>query len=106
MHLEGFVVNIVGKMTQDVGMVEVLWCHLHLVWLVFEGSIHSLVPRPIPDLILQLWRKTGRRPGTNATLWTRNGGLDSYVMWTQFHNDGNVPTQYAASTNNQTVKFV
>ena len=29
---------------------------------------------------------------------TVNGGLDSYVMWTRFHNDGNVPTQYAAGT--------
>ena len=27
------------KMAQDVGMVEVLWCHSHLVWLGFEGSI-------------------------------------------------------------------
>ena len=25
-----------------------------------------------------------------------HGGLDYYVMWTRFHNDGNVPTQYAA----------
>ena len=35
-----FVVCRVGKMAQDVGMVEsILWCHPHLVWLVFEGSI-------------------------------------------------------------------
>ena len=47
------------------------------------------------------------RPGTITTSWTRNGGLDSYVMWTRFHNDGNVPTQYAASTpSDRTVKFV
>ena len=66
----------------------------------------SLVPRPLPDFISQPWRKIGRRPGTNTTSWTGNGGLDSYVMWTRFHNDGNVPTQYAASTaSNRTVKF-
>ena len=29
----------VGKMAQTVEMVKVLWCHSHLVWLVFEGSI-------------------------------------------------------------------
>ena len=67
----------------------------------------SLVPRPLPDFISQLWRKIGRRPGTNTTSRTGNGGLDSYVMWTRFHNDGNVPTQYAASTpSDRTVKFV
>ena len=67
----------------------------------------SLVPRPLPDLILQLWRKIGRRPGTITTSRTGNGGLDSYVMWTRFHNDGNVPTQYAASTaSDRTVKLV
>ena len=27
-------------------------------------SWSSLVPRPLPDFILQLWRKVGRRPGT------------------------------------------
>ena len=32
-------VCIVGKMAQDVGWWKVLWCHPHLVWLVFEGSI-------------------------------------------------------------------
>ena len=34
---------IVGKMAQDVGMVEVLWCHLHLVWLIFDSSILTCV---------------------------------------------------------------
>ena len=68
---------------------------------------HSLVPRPLPDFISQPWRKIGRRPGTITTSRTGNGGLDSYVMWTRFHNDGNVPTQYAASTpSDLTVKFV
>ena len=67
----------------------------------------SLVPRPLPDFISQLWRKIGRRPGTNTTSRTGNGGLNSYVMWTRFHSDGNVPTQCAASTaSDQTVKFV
>ena len=66
----------------------------------------SLVPRPLPDFISQPWRKIGRRPGTiyvtDRKWWTR-----SYVMWTRFHNDGNVPTQYAASTpSDLTVKFV
>ena len=32
-----FMVWIIGKMAQDVG--QVLWCHSHLVRLVFEGSI-------------------------------------------------------------------
>ena len=30
---------IIGEMAQDVGMVESVGCHPHLVWLVFEGSI-------------------------------------------------------------------
>ena len=39
-HIQVFVVYIVGKMAQDVGNVlKVLWCHSHLVWLVFEGFI-------------------------------------------------------------------
>ena len=66
----------------------------------------SLVPRPLPDFISQPWRKIRRRPGTITTSRTGNGGLDSYVMWTRFHNDGNMPTQYAASTkSDRTVKF-
>ena len=28
------------------------------------GVSLSLVPRPLPDFISQLWRKNGRRPGT------------------------------------------
>ena len=32
-------VCIVGKMAQDVGMVESIVVSSHLVWLVFEGSI-------------------------------------------------------------------
>ena len=58
----------------------------------------SLVLRPLPEFISQSWRKIGRRPGTNDKSRTENGGLDSYVMWTWFHNDGDVPTQYAACT--------
>ena len=70
-------------------------------------ELHSLVPRPLPDFISQPWRKIGRRPGTITTSRAGNGGLDSYVMWTRFHNDGNVPTQCAASTaSDRTVEFV
>ena len=35
----------------------------------------SLIPRPLPDFILQPWRKIRRRPGIIATLRTENGGL-------------------------------
>ena len=35
-HVQNFVMCIVGKMAQ-----EVLWCHSHLVWLDFEGSIST-----------------------------------------------------------------
>ena len=38
----------------------------------------SLVPRPLPDFILQLWRKIGRRPGNITASRTRNGGLGYY----------------------------
>ena len=70
-------------------------------------AMASLVPRPLPDFISQPWRKIGRRPGTITTSRAENGGLDSYVMWTRFHNDGNVPTQCAASTaSDRTVEFV
>ena len=83
-------------------------CCMHTHNVVVAGGTHqlaSLVPRPLPDFISQLWRKIGRRPGTITTSWTGNGGLDSYVMWTRFHNDGNVPTQYADSTaSDRTVK--
>ena len=68
--------------------------------------VSSLIPRLLSDFISQAWRKIMRRPGTNTTSRTGNGGLDSYVMWTRFHNDGNMPTQYAASTaSDRTVKL-
>ena len=35
----------------------------------------SLVPRPLPDFISQLWRKIGRRPGIKTMSQTGNGGL-------------------------------
>ena len=35
-------------------------------------SFYSLVPRPLPDFISQLWRKIGRRPGTITTSRTGN----------------------------------
>ena len=39
----------------------------------------SLVPRPLPDFISQPWRKIRRRPGTNATSRTGNGGLEKQM---------------------------
>ena len=44
----------------------------------------DFISQPLPDFISQPWRKIGRRPGTNTTSRTGNGGLDSYVMWTRF----------------------
>ena len=35
----------------------------------------SLIPRPLPDFISQLWRRIRRRPGIIATSWAGNGGL-------------------------------
>ena len=35
----------------------------------------SLIPKPLPDFISQLWRKIGRRPGSNTTSRTGNGGV-------------------------------
>ena len=35
----------------------------------------SLVPWPLPDFILQPWRKIGRRPGIITMSRTGNGGL-------------------------------
>ena len=45
---------IVGKMAQDVGMVHVnvLWCHSHLVWLVFEGSIPTCACFPLENFFV------------------------------------------------------
>ena len=37
MHVERFVVWTNGTRCRD--GVKLLWCHSHLVWLVFEGSI-------------------------------------------------------------------
>ena len=45
---------------------------------IIRGSVCknlSLVPRPLPDFISQLWRKIGRRPGIKTTSRTGNGGL-------------------------------
>ena len=40
-------------------------------------SVHnsSLIPKPLPDFISQLWRKIGRRPEIIATSRAGNGGL-------------------------------
>ena len=46
----------------------------------------------------QPWRKKLEKTWYHTTLQTGYGGLGQYVMWTQFRNDGNVPTQYAANT--------
>ena len=64
-----------------------------------EGTLIriSLVPRPLPDFISQLFRKIGR-PGIITMSRTGNGGLGWCIMWTQLHNGGNMPTQYTAST--------
>ena len=56
----------------------------------------SLVPRPLPDLITQPWRKIGRRPGTNTARTntasrTGNGGLDFIMMATCPRNMRPVP---------------
>ena len=40
-----------------------------------ESLRASLVPRPLPDFILQPWRKIGRRSGIKTTSRTGNGGL-------------------------------
>ena len=45
----------------------------------------SLVPRPLPDFILQLWRKIGRRPGIKTTSRIGNGGLGFVMMATCPH---------------------
>ena len=50
-----------------------------------ECGTSSLVPRPLPDFILQPWRKFCRRPGT-------------ITMSQTSYNDGNMSTQYVVST--------
>ena len=61
-------------------------------------------------LCLVLSRSRGEKSGeglvpiyvTDRKWWTR-----FLHVWTRFHNDGNMPTQYAASTaSHRTVKFV
>ena len=55
-----------------------------MLWGTKEYS--SLVPRPLSDFISQPWRKIWRRPGTNTTSQTRNGGLDFIMMATYPRN--------------------
>ena len=43
---------------------------------------YSLIPRPLPDFISQLWRKVRRRPGTITTSWIGNDGLGLVMMAT------------------------
>ena len=52
-----------------------------LEWRLKLKLLASIVPRPLPDLISQLWRKIGRRPGNIAT---SRGGLSSY--YNQVHH--------------------
>ena len=40
-----------------------------------KPPINSLVLRPLPDFIPQLWRKIGRRSGSKTMSRTGNGGL-------------------------------
>ena len=61
-------------------------------------NLPSLIPRPFPDFISQLWRKSSRKPVNITTSWTGNGGLGYYIMLTWFSNNGNMPMQYTAST--------
>ena len=42
--------------------------------------IGSLVSRPLPDFISQLWRKIGRKPGSKTVSRTGNGGLGLYKL--------------------------
>ena len=53
--------------------------------LLFSHEAPILVPRPLPDFIMHLWRKS-------EEAWHHH-----YVMnqkwWTRFHNDGNGPSK-------------
>ena len=40
----------------------------------------SLIPRPLPDFISQLWRKISRKPCTITLSLIRNGGLGFIMM--------------------------
>ena len=54
MHAESLFGCIVGKMAQ-LGCrdgVNVLWCHSHLVWLVFEGSIPTCACFPLENFFV------------------------------------------------------
>ena len=42
---------------------------------LYKWCFHSLGPRPLPDFILQLWRKLRKRPGIIATPRAGNGRL-------------------------------
>ena len=59
--------------------------------------LEVLVPRPLPDFILQLWRKIGRRPvQCNITSW---------IWWTRFRNDSNMPMPYVVLACSITIEF-
>ena len=54
MHAESLFGCIVGKMAQ-LGCrdgVNVLWCHSHFVWLVFEGSIPTCACFPLKNFFV------------------------------------------------------
>ena len=52
----------------NLNLVASFPCH-HYQW-----PCPSFIPRPLPDFILQPWRKIGRRPGIIITSRTGNGG--------------------------------
>ena len=63
---------------ENVGTFQVSYLQIHalpMCCLLYQHPFPSLVPRPLPDFILQPWRKLGRRPGTSTTSRTGNGGL-------------------------------
>ena len=62
------------------GSLPYKYCNQLALILLF----HSLVLRPLPGFISQLWRKIRRRPGIKTTSRTGNGGLGQYIMWTHF----------------------
>ena len=51
----------------------------YLLLNVTVALLPSIVLRPLPDFISQLWRKVRRRPGIIATSQAGNGGLGEYI---------------------------
>ena len=70
-----------GYQDPDTNCTTRKWVHCYSDVIIYPTS---LVPRPLPDFISQLWRKIGKRPGSKTTSRTGNGGLGQYVTWTWF----------------------